>query len=79
MSITNSIDWIKNNYLNQFSIKHVLQHLSCFILFDSSTVGPFRPYFPKITSSVSWLLIGGELLRKIFGKSSESGSENGSF
>ena len=45
----------------------------------SSTVGPFRPYFPKMKSSISWLLIGGEDLRKIFGKSSESGSENGGF
>ena len=32
--------------------------------FVSNTVGPLRPYFPKMTSWISWLLIGGEHLRK---------------
>ena len=31
-------------------------------------MGPYGPYFPKMTSQISWLLIGGEDLRKIFGK-----------
>ena len=45
----------------------------------SSTVGPLRPYLTKMTSQLSWLLIGGEHLRKIFGKSSEKSSEKGGF
>ena len=45
----------------------------------SSNVGPFRPYFPKMTSQMSWLLIGGEHLRQIFGQSSEKSSEKGGF
>ena len=31
-------------------------------------MGPFRPYFPKLTSQMSWLGIGDEDLRKIVGK-----------
>ena len=31
-----------------------------------------RPDFPKLTSQMSWLLIGGEPLRKASEKSSES-------
>ena len=31
-------------------------------------MGPLRPYFPKLTSQMSWLGIGGEDLRKIVGK-----------
>ena len=52
-------------------------HSLCVRLVQSSTVGYLQPYFPKMTSSISWLLIGGEHLRKIFGKSLESCSENG--
>ena len=49
---------------------------SCFatLPYPSSTVGPYKPNLTKMTSQISWLLIGGEHLRKIFGKSSENGS-----
>ena len=35
---------------------------------NSSTMGYIRPNLTKMTSQISWLLIGGEHLRKIFGK-----------
>ena len=35
-------------------------------------MGYIRPDFPKLTSRISWLLIGGEHLRKSSEKSSES-------
>ena len=31
-------------------------------------MGPYRPNLTKMTSQISWLLIGGEDLRKIIGK-----------
>ena len=47
--------------------KHCSVHLF-YIADRSSTIDYLRPYFPKMTSQLSWLLIGGEDLRKIFGK-----------
>ena len=68
----------KQNEVKRKSMRLTIEIVSCGGPV-SSTIGYLRPYFPKMTSQLSWFLIGGEDLRKIFGKSSESSSENGGF